>query len=1008
MEGATTDSRLTTTPKLRQIDPRAEFGDRSFQCGNDQVKQIGRSEPHNLLAQEAVISAGAPLVGDPLQTQALAQLISHTARIAIETDWEFFQKFGNATAATDYIGDLVGYSSTLYGAEIDTSLQISHISLWSNSGDPWGQTSTSCGLFEFGRYWNDNRGSIQRTTAHFLSGKNNGGGVAWLGVLCESSFNVNIGTSCSGMPSIDNYGGAYGYSGQLAGNFDINNPALVWDVLVFNHELGHNFNSPHTHCYGGIGGNSSPVDQCYGGEGDTGCHSGAGVLPGPAGQGSGTVMSYCHLLSPGLSNTDFTFGQGHPYGVAPDRVPTRMSQYVDTTASTYPSCLALQQGAALSVADVTVAEGTATATFSVNLSAAVSGGVTVQYTTANGTATSGSDYSTTSGTLTFTGTANEVRTISVPISNDAMLESNETFVVNFSNISKPAVTFDPSATGTITDNDSASLSVVDIIGSEGSVTALFSVRLSAAVQGGLTINFATANGTATAGADYTTTSGTLTFTGTANEVRTISVPITNDSIVDPNETFAVNFSTISKPVVTFDSQAIGTITDNDSASLSVANVTVSEGSATATFSVRLSAAVQGGLTINFATANGTATAGTDYTTTSGTLAFTGTANETRTLSVPILNNTIVEPNETFVVNFSTISKPVVTFDSQAIGTITDNESASLTVADVAVSEATATATFSVRLSAAVQGGLTINFATANGTATAGTDYTTTSGTLTFTGTANEVRTISVPILNNTIVEANETFVVNFSTISKPVVTFDSQAIGTILNDEGPLLLINNVYQAEGHSGAAAFTFTVTLTQASASTVTVVAASANYSALAGSDYTTLPPTTLTFAPGQKSKTVTVTVTGDTVAESNEVFFVNLSSATNATIFDNQGAGIILNDEGPTLRINDVSKAEGNSVSTAFTFTVTLAPAKTTGPVTVTAASANYSALAGSDYTALPATTLTFAAGETSKTVTVNVTGNTVVEPTEIFFVTLSGATGATIFDSQGAGTILNDD
>ena len=262
MEGATADSRLTTAPTLRHIDPRTEFSGRSFQCGNDRVGQIGHAEPHNLWTQEAVTSAD-----EPLQTQVTSQLINHTARIAIETDWEFFQKFGNVAAATDYIGDLVAYSSTLYGAEVSTSLLVSHISLWSTSSDPWQQTSTACGMFEFGRYWNDNRSSIQRTTAHFLSGKNNGGGIAWLGVLCESSFNVNIGTSCSGLaPSIDNYGGAYGYSGDLEGNFDINNPGIVWDVFVFNHELGHNFDSPHTHCYGGIGSNASPVDQCYGGE----------------------------------------------------------------------------------------------------------------------------------------------------------------------------------------------------------------------------------------------------------------------------------------------------------------------------------------------------------------------------------------------------------------------------------------------------------------------------------------------------------------------------------------------------------------------------------------------------------------------------------------------------------------------------------------------------------------------------------------------------------------------
>jgi hypothetical protein len=136
-------------------------------------------------------------------------------------------------------------------------------------------------------------------------------------------------------------------------------------------------------------------------------------------------------------------------------------------------------------------------------------------------------------------------------------------------------------------------------------------------------------------------------------------------------------------------------------------------------------------------------------------------------------------------------------------------------------------------------------------------------------------------------------------------------------------------------------------------------------------------------------------------------MNLSGATGATIFDGQGVGIILNDDGPTLRINDVSKAEGSSGVTAFTFMVTLSPASSS-TVRVTVATANSSALAGSDYTALPATLLTFSPGQTSKTVTVNATGNTVVEPNEAFVVNLSSATVATIFDSQGVGTISNDD
>ena len=137
------------------------------------------------------------------------------------------------------------------------------------------------------------------------------------------------------------------------------------------------------------------------------------------------------------------------------------------------------------------------------------------------------------------------------------------------------------------------------------------------------------------------------------------------------------------------------------------------------------------------------------------------------------------------------------------------------------------------------------------------------------------------------------------------------------------LSINNVTQAEGNSGTTPFTFTVTLSRASTSTVTVNYATANGTATAGGDYVA-EVGTLTFAPGQTSKTLTVNVIGDTNQEANETFFVNLSSPVGATLLDGQGLGTILNDDGPVLTINDVSKAEGNSGTTAFTFTVSSRP------------------------------------------------------------------------------------
>jgi hypothetical protein len=261
---------------------------------------------------------------------------AYTARVAIETDYEFYTKFGNSTTATNYVGNLIGYASTLYQAEINTNLTVQSVSLWTTSADPWGQTTAKCGLMEFGRYWNLNKTGVSRTIAHFLSGKATGGGVAWVGVLCSGAFGTT--STCSGLPTDAPWGGGYGFTGGISGTFNISSPTVMWDIMGVTHEIGHNFNSPHTHCYNGIGGNASPVDQCRSGE--SGCYAGTQALPGPTGSGSGTIMSYCHLLSGAYSNIKLTFGTGHSYGVDPGRVPSRMNAYVAAKVAANPACLA--------------------------------------------------------------------------------------------------------------------------------------------------------------------------------------------------------------------------------------------------------------------------------------------------------------------------------------------------------------------------------------------------------------------------------------------------------------------------------------------------------------------------------------------------------------------------------------------------------------------------------------------------------------------------------------------
>ncbi len=221
------------------------------------------------------------------------------------------------------------------------------------------------------------------------------------------------------------------------------------------------------------------------------------------------------------------------------------------------------------------------------------------------------------------------------------------------------------------------------------------------------------------------------------------------------------------------------------------------------------------------------------------------------------------------------------------------------------------------------------------------------------------------------------------------------------------LKINDVTVTEGNTGTRPATFTITLSAASNQPVTVAYATANGTATAGSDYQAASGT-LTFAPGETSKTVTVLVNGDRLAEPNETFFVNLNSPTNATIADGQGVGTIFDDE-PRISISDVTKYEGKKgQNTSFTFTVTLSAAydqavtmsfKTTDG-TATTSDKDYVAKTG---------TLTFAPGETTKTITIVVNGDSKKEADEAFYLDLFGNSGNSLFTkNRGIGTILNDD
>ena len=671
---------------------------------------------------------------------------------------------------------------------------------------------------------------------------------------------------------------------------------------------------------------------------------------------------------------------------------------------------------ALSIADDTQVEGdagTSNASFTVTLAPASGKSVTVNYSTANGTATQPADYTATAGTLSFAA-GETTKTILVPVKGDTLDEAHEFFTVNLS-LAANATVADASATGTITDDDAGpELSIGDRSLSEGTAgpTAFaFTVTLAPTSAQIVTVDYTTVDGAATAPGDYVAQAGTLVF-APGDTSKTITVLVNGDLAGELAESFFVDLSDPTNATVA-DGRGEGTILNDDGppSSLSVDDVVVTEGNTgttNASFTVTLSPAATQTVTVAYATADGTASAITDYQTRSGTLVFA--AGETsKTVTVPVVGDTLDEVDETFVLNLSTALNAQIA-DAQGQATITDDDAApNMSIDDDVVTEGdtgTATATFTVTLSTASGRTVTVDYATADDTAAAGSDYTAATGTLTFAAGVT-TRTVSVPVLGDSMDENDETFRVNLSNAVNATVT-DSQGAGVITDDDGPpSLSVSDVSVTEGDAGSTPAQFTVSLSAASGRTVTVAYATADGTATtADSDYTAASGT-LTFAAGETSKTVTVNVTGDVSDEPNEAFTLNLSSPTNVTLADASGTATIADDDGPpSLSVEDVSVTEPDTGSVTAAVKVQLLPASGLA-VTVDFTTANGTANAGSDYTTTSGT-LSFAAGETEKLVNVPVTGDAVDEADETFTVTLSNPANAVVGDAAGTVTILDND
>jgi CSLREA domain-containing protein len=306
----------------------------------------------------------------------------------------------------------------------------------------------------------------------------------------------------------------------------------------------------------------------------------------------------------------------------------------------------------------------------------------------------------------------------------------------------------------------------------------------------------------------------------------------------------------------------------------------------------------------------------------------------------------------------------------------------------------------------------VNYTTTDNTATggascgAGIDYKTSSGTLNFAA-GETSKNVSVAFCDDLVFEGDETLDLSLSGETGTGVTLGSPAtaVFTIHDDESAPTVSVNDFTFTGADSLTVNGFTVTLSNPSSSTVTVHYATSDNTATAGEDYTAASGT-LTFAPGETSMNIPITILADNVYEPEETFFVDLDTPMGATLGDGHGVGTIPNDDAqPTISIDDVTFTGADSL-VASGFTVTLSN-QSSSTITVHYTTVDNTALAGEDYTATSGT-LTFNPGETSKNIPVTILADSSNEPEETFFVDLDTPVGATLGDGHGIGTIPNDD
>lgn len=318
---------------------------------------------------------------------------------------------------------------------------------------------------------------------------------------------------------------------------------------------------------------------------------------------------------------------------------------------------------------------------------------------------------------------------------------------------------------------------------------------------------------------------------------------------------------------------------------------------------------------------------------------------------------------------------------------------------------TTSMTFSISLSRASTNTITVNWATVEDTATAGVDYLSASGTLTF-APGELVKTISVDVVGDLDVELRERFKVVLTNPTNSIIRTPF-GTGEIISEDLPRISVDDVSIVEGNSGYKSLYFTVRLSDPHSENVAIFYSTDDGTAKSGGDYQATGGR-LVIPAGEPTGSIRVNIIGDSVIEDNESFFLRLFSAQQGTIVDDTGIATIINDDSVQgLTIYDSATVEGNTGRKSMFFSVALAQPSSSF-VTIHYATVNGTATtADRDYVAVSGQ-VSIRPGATSATIAIPILGDRKIETDETFSVQIVRAFGAVITDGLAEGIIINDD